>query len=89
MFESSLQLAADEEFLRESTQPAKAHIVINYVTNYRPRHAVSHLRDKFVTVMETLEWPLLLNVREMMIPLKLGDQCDPLRAKGKEGNDAE
>ena len=39
-------------------------------------------------MMKTLERSLLLHVGKMVIPFKFGDQCDPLRAKGKKGNQA-
>lgn len=42
-----------------------------------------------MAVVKELEWTLFLHVGEMVVPLKLRDQRDPERAKGKKRKDAE
>ncbi len=48
----------------------------------------SCFRIKFVTMVETFEWPFLLNVGEVMVPFEFGDQCDPLGTKRQKGKHA-
>lgn len=87
--EDSFQAGRDEQFLSQISQRTETGVVFDCISNHRPAYAVSHFNKKFVAMLEALEWSFPLDVGEMMIPFKLCNQRNPLRADGKEWEKSE
>jgi len=83
MHERPPETGTNHQLLRQIPKQSKADVVIDHVPDFRPWHAMPNLFCEFVPVMKPLERSLLLDVGEVMIPLKFGDQRDPPCSKGQ------
>ena len=77
--EGSAHLTSNEERVCERPQRTVSNLVFDCIGDYSSIDSIAVLRQKFVTVMPALEWPLLLHVGKVVVPFEFGDAGNPVR----------
>ena len=88
IFEHFLKDASNRDSLREGAQNPETHFIVDGVLDQGANHMIAVFSDKRMPMVELLERPFLLLIREMIVPLEFRDARDPLPAKGQEGQQA-